>query len=301
MARAAGEEAHPWRSSRSSPTSRTAARATPPPYPCCRRSASTPGPCPPRSVSSNPRYPGRRDAGWRAGQARALVDGLEAAGVASRADGVLSGLLGNPAPGDALLDAVGGARAARVPARAGPARVLVSGVGTPGTPTGCIECILHAESGTHVLRTPRLERGAAGAGDVLAAGFFARRLQGWMPLDGARRWPRSCRCSSGARRRAARSCRSPAPRPPWPARIRGASRWTPPEHRRRRRPPAARRGSGSSMRAPRSQGASGRPAARCVGGMIGSVGRTPRRRSRIAGAGGTPETRPRFDTPLPPH
>jgi pyridoxine kinase len=59
----------------------------------------------------------------------------------------------------------------------GPRVVLVTSLRTDETPEDCIDLIVSDENGRCRLRTPRLQVVANGAGDAVAALFFARYLQ----------------------------------------------------------------------------------------------------------------------------
>jgi pyridoxine kinase len=185
--------------------------------------------------------------GWRgsvfSGEAiRLVVQGIEERGVLAECDGVLSGYLGSPDVGEAVVDAVIRVKAANPAARyccdpvignvergvfvrdgipelikervlpvadvvtpnqfeleylagcgtatltdlaaaidavhaCGPRVVFVTSLLTGETPDDCIDLVVSDDAGCWRLRTPRLPVVANGAGDVVAALFFAHYLQ----------------------------------------------------------------------------------------------------------------------------
>jgi len=173
---------------------------------------------------------------------RLVVQGIEECGVLGECDGVLSGYLGSPDIGQAVVDAVARVKTANPAARyccdpvignaergvfvhsgipefikermlpiadvitpnlfeleylagrgaatltdlaaaidavhaLGPRVVLVTSVHTGETPDGCIDLVASDDTGRCRLRTPWLPVVANGAGDVVAALFFAHYLQ----------------------------------------------------------------------------------------------------------------------------
>jgi pyridoxine kinase len=60
----------------------------------------------------------------------------------------------------------------------GPGAVLVTSVRSDETPDGSLDIIASDSSGRHLVRTPRLETPANGAGDLIAALFFFHYLRG---------------------------------------------------------------------------------------------------------------------------
>jgi pyridoxine kinase len=176
------------------------------------------------------------------GLIRDIVKGIEARGVLGECDGVLSGYIGSPEIGAAILDAVATVKAANPSARytcdpvigdagkgvfvragvgeffrtkmlpaadivtpnqfemdyltgsesrtlaqalaavavlraAGPRAVLVTSLHTDDTPDQEIHMLACDDSGSYLLRTPRLELVANGAGDAIAAMFTAHYLR----------------------------------------------------------------------------------------------------------------------------
>jgi pyridoxine kinase len=59
----------------------------------------------------------------------------------------------------------------------GPRSVLVTSVHTNETPEGCLDMLASDETGLFLLRTPKLDVVASGAGDAIAALFFAHYLR----------------------------------------------------------------------------------------------------------------------------
>lgn len=177
-----------------------------------------------------------------AGLIRDLVAGLEARGVLGECDGVLSGYVGSPQIGEAILDAVATVRranpaahyccdpvigdvgkgvfvrdgvpefmrdkamaaadivtpnhfeldrlterqsrtltAARDAVKAlhdrGPRAVLVTSLAVDDTPADAVELLASDETGQFRLRTPKLDVAANGAGDAIAALFYAHYLR----------------------------------------------------------------------------------------------------------------------------
>ena len=173
---------------------------------------------------------------------RDVVAGIEARGVLSECDGVLSGYLGDADIGEAILDCVATVRranpsahfccdpvigdvekgvfvrkgipeffktralpladivtpnqfeldylsgrgsptmaAARDAIKAvhdlGPRVVLVTSLHTKETPEGHLDMLASDEAGLFLLRTPKLDVAASGAGDAIAARFFAQYLR----------------------------------------------------------------------------------------------------------------------------
>ena len=177
-----------------------------------------------------------------AGLIRDLVAGLEARGVLGECDGVLSGYVGSPQIGEAILDAVASVRranpaghyccdpvigdvgkgvfvrdgvpefmrdkamaaadivtpnhfeldrltgresrtltAAREAVKAlhdrGPRAVLVTSLAVDDTPADAVDLLASDATGQFRLRTPKLEVAANGAGDAIAALFYAHYLR----------------------------------------------------------------------------------------------------------------------------
>lgn len=176
------------------------------------------------------------------GLIRDLVAGLEARGVLGECDGVLSGYIGSPEIGEAIIDAVATVRranpaahyccdpvigdvgkgvfvrdgvpefmrdkamaaadivtpnhfeldrltgresrtltAAREAVKAlhdrGPRAVLVTSLVVEDTPADAVDLLASDETGQFRLRTPKLEVAANGAGDAIAALFYAHYLR----------------------------------------------------------------------------------------------------------------------------
>lgn len=176
------------------------------------------------------------------GLIRELMAGLEARGVLSACDGLLSGYLGSAEIAEAIVEAVAAVRRANPSARyccdpvigdvgrgvfvregipefirskalpaadivtpnqfeldyltgrtsrtrdevrdavkalhdLGPRAVLVTSLHTDETPAGSIDMLASDDTGCYLLRTPRLELDINGAGDLVAALFFAHYLR----------------------------------------------------------------------------------------------------------------------------
>jgi pyridoxine kinase len=171
-----------------------------------------------------------------------VVQGIAERGVLGQCDGVISGYLGSPDTGEAVLDAVARVRRANPAARyccdpvigdagrgvyvrggipefikgrllpladvvtpnqfeldhlsgrgsatlaelaaaidalheCGPPVVLVTSLRTDDTPADCVDLVVSDASGRCRLRTPRLPVAVKGAGDAIAALFFAHHLR----------------------------------------------------------------------------------------------------------------------------
>jgi pyridoxine kinase len=140
----------------------------------------------------------------------AVIDGIAGLGVLNTCDGVLSGYVGAVATGDAILAAAARVKAANPAARwccdpvignrargdfvrpgdlaailkavdalhaRGPRAVLVTSVRSEATPADSLDVIASDAAGRHLVRTPRLDTPANGAGDLIAALFFFHLLR----------------------------------------------------------------------------------------------------------------------------
>jgi pyridoxine kinase len=65
----------------------------------------------------------------------------------------------------------------------GPRVVLVTSLATAETPSDAIDLVVSDPAGRFRLRTPRLDHAANGAGDAIAALFFAHLLRGGSAAD----------------------------------------------------------------------------------------------------------------------